>query len=125
MNNKLRITITIEDENGKTITTRENTVPYIGESPDVDAEAILAERKELQPSLGALSKREIDKFVAYAKEQGTILPFDAMESGILAAGRRDMQNGLSEIVNSLKFEKPDCPECGEGMDNFGRSKKKY
>ena len=35
-----------------------------------------------------------------------------------------MQNGLEEIVNSLKFEKPICSECDKGMIHRGRSKKK-
>ena len=124
MNKKVRITISIEDENGKTLATRENAVPYVGENPDVDAEAILSEKRELMPTFGALSNREVDKFVAYAKGQGTGMPFDAMEMGVLAAGRRDMQNGLNEILDSLKLDKPTCPDCGEEMDNNGRGKKK-
>ena len=123
MSKRMRITISIEDEEGKTITTRESAMPYMGEEPDADAEAVLSERILLQPALGTLSKREVDKFVEYAKGQGTGMPFNSMEMGILAAGRKDIQNGLAEILNSLKLEKPDCPECGESMDNNGRGKK--
>jgi hypothetical protein len=74
-----------------------------------------------------LSNRELDKFIAYAKEQGTTMSFDSMEMGILAAGRKDTQNGLTEILDSLKFDKPTCPEpeCGNGMENRGRGKKKF
>jgi len=96
---------------------------YKVENPGIDVEAILSENKELTPILGLLPKREVDKFVTYAKEQGTKMPFDSMEMGILAAGRKDMQNGLAEIVDSLKFDKPTCPECGEEMDDRGRGKK--
>ena len=97
---------------------------YKAENPGVDVDAILSKQNELYPILRRLSTRELDRFVEYAKEQGTKMPFDSMEMGILAAGRKDMQNGLAEIVNSLKFEKPICPECDEVMDNRGRSKKK-
>ena len=94
------------------------------ENPDVDVDAILSAQNEMYPTLRLLAGRELDKFVAYAKEQGTEMPFGSMEMGVLAAGRKDMQNGLAEILNSLKFEKPECPECEEGMDNRGRSEKK-
>ena len=97
---------------------------YKTENPEVDVDIILSAQNELYPILKRLSSRELDKFVTYAKEQGTKMPFDSMEMGILAAGRRDMQDGLAEIVNSLKFEKPTCSKCDEGMDNRGRSKKK-
>jgi len=96
---------------------------YKAENPDVDVEAALAEHKELLPVLGLLPSRELSGFVAYAKEQGTKMPFDEMEMGVLAAGRKDMQNGLTEILDSLKFNKPTCSECGENMDNRGRGKK--
>jgi hypothetical protein len=96
---------------------------YKSENPGVDVDAILAQN-ELYPILKRLSSRELDKFVTYAKEQGTEMPFDSMEMGIPAAGRKDMQDGLAEIVNSLRFEKPICHECDEGMDNRGRRKKK-
>jgi len=97
---------------------------YKAENPNVDVEAILSKQKELLPILGLLQNRELDKFVNYAKEQGTKMPFHDMEMGVLAAGRKDMQNGLAEILDSLKFDKPVCPECNEGMDNRGSSKKK-
>ena len=94
------------------------------ENPGVDIEALLSEQTELLPLFRQASTREVDKFVSHAKEQGTKMPFDSMEAGMLAAGRKDMRNGLAEILDSLKFDKPGCAECGEGMDNRGRSKKK-
>ena len=97
---------------------------YKAENPNVDVESILSTQNELFSILRQLSSREIDKFVAHAKEQGTKMPFASMEAGILDAGRKDMQNGLTEILNSLKFEKPICLECDEGLNNRGRSKKK-
>ena len=97
---------------------------YKAENPGVDMDAILTAENELRPILMRLSNREVDKFVAYAKEQGTKMPFDLMETGILAAGREDMKNGLAEILNSLKFEKPACTESDE-IENRGRSKKKF
>jgi hypothetical protein len=97
---------------------------YKAENPDIDVEALLSKQKELLPILGHLPHRELDKFITYAKEQGTNIPFQAMEMGVLAAGRKDMQNGLAEILDSLKFGKPVCPECNEKMDNRGRNKKK-
>lgn len=97
---------------------------YKAENPDIDVEAILSEYKELVPILNLMPNRELDKFVAQAKKQGTKMTFDEMEMGVLNAGRKDMQNGLTEIVNSLKFDKPVCPECGEEKDNRGKSKKK-
>jgi len=98
---------------------------YKAENPGVDVEAMLSEQKELLPILGLLPNRELDKFIAYAKEQGTSMSFDAMEMGILAAGRKDMQNGLADLANSLKFEKSDCPECDAKMIDRGRFKKKF
>ena len=97
---------------------------YKAENPGVDVDAILSAQNELYPMLKQLSNRELDKFVAFAKEQGTRMSFDSMEMGILAAGRKDMQNGLAEVLNSLKFDKQDCPECEAEMDDKGRSKKK-
>jgi predicted lactoylglutathione lyase len=97
---------------------------YKVKHPDFDLEAALSERKELLLALQLLKKRELDKFVVYAKEQGTKMSFDAMEMGVLTAGRKDMQDGLAEIVNSLKFEVPVCSECDEKMNNRGLSKKK-
>jgi hypothetical protein len=97
---------------------------YKVENPDIDVDAILAEHEGELPLLGSLPHRELDKFITYAKQQGTKMPFDSMEKGVLAAGRKDMQNGLSELLNSLKFDKTKCSECGEEMDNRGRSKKK-
>ena len=96
---------------------------YKVDNPDIDVEAILSEQKELAPILRLLSRRELDQFITYAKEQGTKMPFQAMEMGVLAAGRRDMQNGLTEILDSMKFDKPVCSECNEKMDNRGRIKK--
>jgi hypothetical protein len=66
---------------------------------------------------------ELNKFIDYAKSQGTSISFSAMEQGILAAGRQDMQNGLSELADSLKFEKQTCGECEKTLDNRGRGKK--
>jgi len=125
MGKSLQITITIKDENGETISTSENSVPYIGKNPDADVAAMLAEKSEVQPTLGVLSNRELEKFILHAKSQGLEMPFGDMEMGVLTAGRKDMQNGLAEILNSLKFDKPDCPECEDGMDNLGRVKKNY
>jgi predicted lactoylglutathione lyase len=98
---------------------------YRIENPDFNLEMALSEQKELLPTLKLLKKRELDKFVAYAKEQGTKMTFDTMEKGVLTAGRRDMQDGLAEIADSLKFNAPVCSECGEEMDYRGRSKKKF
>ena len=98
---------------------------YKDENPDIDVDAILSENDWLLPKLGTLQNRELEKFVTYAKEQGTNMPFDAMEMGVLAAGRKDMQNGLAEILDSLKFSKPTCPECGEDMKDRGRGKKNF
>jgi len=96
---------------------------YKAENPDIDVAATLSEHRNLLPVLGLLPHMELSRFVAYAKEQGTKMPFDDMEMGVLAAGRRDMQNGLTEILDSMKFSKPTCPECGEDMDDRGRGKK--
>ena len=98
---------------------------YKAENPDIDVEAILSEQKVLLPTQGLFPNRELDKFISYAKEQGTQMPFQAMEMGVLAAGRKDMQNGLAEILDSMKFGKPVCSECNEKKDNRGRSKKKF
>jgi hypothetical protein len=97
---------------------------YKAENPDVDVEAILSEHTDMLHVLGSLQSREVNKFVAYAKNQGTKMSFDAMEMGMLAAGRKDMQNGLAEILDSLEFGEQVCSECGEKKDNRGRSKKK-
>ena len=98
---------------------------YKAKHPDFELEAALSERKGLLIALKLLKNRELDKFVAYAKEQGTKMSFDAMEMGVLAAGRKDMQDGLAEIANSLEFEVPVCSECDEKMNNRGLSKKKF
>ena len=98
---------------------------YKAENPDIDVEALLCEQKNLLPILSLLPNRELDKFITYAKEQGTKMPFHAMEMGVLVAGRKDMQNGLAEILDSIGFDKPVCSECHEKMDNRGRSKKKF
>jgi predicted methyltransferase MtxX (methanogen marker protein 4) len=97
---------------------------YKVKNPDIDVELILSKQKEFLPVLGMLSNRELDKFITHAKKQGTKMNIHEMEMGILAAGRTDMQNGLAEILDSLKFDKPICPECNEKMENRGRSKKK-
>ena len=97
---------------------------YKAENPGIDVEALLSEQKELLPVLKLLPKRELESFIAYAKGQGTKMPFEAMEMGVLAAGRKDMQDGLAEILDSIKSDKPVCLECNEGMDDRGRSKKK-
>ena len=94
------------------------------ENPGVDVEALLSGQKELPLGFEQISNRELDKFVAYAKGQGVKMPFDSMEMGIIAAGRKDMQNGLAEILNAIDPGKPVCPECDEEMDNRGRGKKK-
>ena len=102
-----------------------NTIKQIKDKkPDINGETITGEQKELISKIGQISGHEVSKFVAYAKEQGTKMSFDSMEMGILAAGRKDMQNGLAEILDSMKFEQPNCGECNEKMDNRGRSKKK-
>jgi len=97
---------------------------YKSANPDVDVEAILSEQKKFLPVLDHLSNRELDKFVTYAKNQGTEMSFHDIENGVLAAGRKDMQNGLTEILDSIKFESSVCPECNKKMENRGRSKKK-
>ena len=97
---------------------------YKTENPDANMEEILSGERELRSVIGEITKGEVDKFVAYAKEQGTKMPFDAMEMGILAAGRNDMQKGLAEILDSIKFDKPACAECNNKLENRGRSKKK-
>jgi len=97
---------------------------YKAENPGVDVDAFLTSQNPMYPMIKQLAGRELNRFVAYAKEQGTALPFDTVEMGVLAAGRKDMQNGLAEILNNIKFDKPACPECDEGMDDQGRSKKK-
>jgi hypothetical protein len=124
MNKRMQIAISIIDEDGKTVASNESAVPYIGENPEADIVAILSEHNSLRPALDASSNRELEKFIKLAKSQGTKMPFASMEMGILAAGRKDMQNGLAEVLNSLGFDKPDCPECNEGMVNNGRGKKK-
>lgn len=98
---------------------------YKSENPGIDVESLLSEQKELLPILGLLPHRELDKFISYAKEQGTRMPFDSMEMGVLAAGRQDMENGLAEILDSLGFDKPVCSDCTKNMENRGRSKKKF
>ena len=91
--------------------------------PDADVDTVLAEQKDLLPILDYLKTSELSKFVNYAKEQGTKMTFSDMELGVVEAGRKDMKKGLEEIADSLKFENPECPECGEKEDNRGRSKK--
>jgi hypothetical protein len=96
---------------------------YKAENPGANVEEILPEHNMLLPELLMLRKRELDKFVTYAKEQGTKMSFDTMEMGVLAAGRKDMQESLSEILDTVKFDKPTCSECGDEMNDRGRSKK--
>ena len=117
--------MTINDVTAKILEAYDAIEQYKIENPEVDVEAILHEQNELLAKMRQLSSRELDKFVAYAKEQGTKMPFDSIEMGVLDAGRRDMRNGLAEILDSLEFEKPTCLECDEAMDNRGRSKKKF
>ena len=77
------------------------------------------------PEIMKLSREsELNKFIEHAIEQGTNMPFSAMERGVLAAGRMDMQNGLSEIADKLKIGKPSNGECDDTLENRGRSKKK-
>jgi hypothetical protein len=97
---------------------------YKAENPNIDVEALLSEQKDLLPILGLLPNRELDKFISYAKKQGTKMSFHEMEKGVLAAGREEMQSGLAEILNILEFDTPVCPECNKKMRNRGRSKKK-
>ena len=94
------------------------------ENPGADMKAILAEQRALSQVLGRISNSELDKFVSHAKEQGVKMSFDSMEMGVLAAGRKDMQNGLAEILNTLEFDRPACTDCDEKMINRGRNKKK-
>jgi len=93
-------------------------------NPNVDISSLSPEGTEIQAILEKAQARELEKFVTYAKQQGTSMSFDAMEMGVLNAGRKDMQNSLAEIVDSLKFERPVSSEDGEKMDHKGRSKKK-
>jgi hypothetical protein len=94
------------------------------ENPGVDVEAVLAEQQELPQALRKISGGELKKFIAYAKCQGIKMPFDAIEMGILTAGRRDMRDGLAEILNAIDFDKPICVGCAKNMTNRGRNKKK-
>ena len=73
---------------------------YKKENPGVDVELLLSEQRSQALECGEIARSELDKFILYAKKQGMKMPFDAMETGILAAGRKDMQNGLSEILNT-------------------------
>ena len=115
--------LAISEEEAKKFT--ENTIEEIKEkNADIKEETSKSEQKELISAIGEISSQEISKFVGYAKEQGTKMSFDSMEMGILAAGRKDMQKGLAEILDSMKFEQPKCPECNEKLENRGRSKKK-
>ena len=97
---------------------------YKKENPGVDVESLLSEQRTQPLEYGEIARSELDKFISYAKKQGMKMPFDAMETGILAAGRKDMQNGLSEILNTMAFDAPECSECAEKMTNRGRNKKK-
>ena len=94
------------------------------ENPGVDIDALLSEQMVLPQAIGQIANREVDKFVAKAKKQGIKMPFNSIEMGILAAGRKDAQNGLVEILNAIAPSKPTCPKCKEELENRGRSKKK-
>jgi predicted peroxiredoxin len=98
---------------------------YKIENPGVDIEMLLAEQKCLPLEFSQIRRREVDKFVKHAIKQGVKMPFDTMEMGIIAAGRKDVQNGLSEILNTINPDKPTCHECNERMEDRGRSKKKF
>ena len=102
---------------------RRNIQRFKENNPGADVEEILSQNEDLLPMLEYLRNSELSNFVSYAKGQGTKMSFSDMEMGVFDAGRKDMQKGLGEIVDSLKFEKPECPECGEKEDNRGRSKK--
>ena len=94
------------------------------ECPVIDAPTLTVQA-EASAMILQTQNSELQKFIKQAKEQGIKMPFEKMEMGVLAAGRRDMENGLTEILNSLEFNKPTCSECDGGMNNRGRSKKKY
>jgi hypothetical protein len=79
---------------------------------------------EIVGGIVAGREQEIRKFIRYAKGEGTKLTIGELENGIMAAGRTDMQNGLAEILNGMKIEAPVCGECGEKLEDLGRSKKK-
>jgi len=91
--------------------------------PDADVESILSEHEGLSPILGALRGSELSRFVNHAKKQGTKMSFSDMEMGVLEAGRKDMQKGLVEVLDSLEFETPECSICDEKKNNRGRAKK--
>jgi uncharacterized protein (UPF0264 family) len=97
---------------------------FKAENPDVDINEILLEHKELKSVFEHVRNQELAKFTAYAKEQGTRMSFSEMEMGILAAGRKDMQNSLAELAESLKFDTPVCSEDGTNMRDCGLVKKK-
>jgi len=118
------VTAIIENANEAASNANKAVEQYKSENPGVDVEALLSEHKRLAPIFEQISSRELDKFVEYAKEQGAKMSFDSMEMGIVAAGRKDMQNGLAEILNTMDTVNPTCPECDEEMKNCGRSKKK-
>ena len=92
-------------------------------NPDVDIDKILSVHEELRSVLGHVQNLELAKFAAYAKEQGTRMSFGEMEMGVLDAGRKDMQNTLTDIAESLKFDTPTCSEDGTNMRDCGLVKK--
>ena len=94
------------------------------ENPGIKVETLISEAKGLPCEFGQISSSEVNKFVAYAKEQGMKMQFDSIEMGILEAGRKDMKNGLAEVLNSMDTDRPICSGCNEEMDNRGRGKKK-
>ena len=61
---------------------------YKKENPGVDVESLLSEQRSQPLECGEIARSELDKFISYAKKQGMKMPFDAMETGILAAGRK-------------------------------------
>jgi len=93
-------------------------------NPDVDIASLLTDGTDVQAILEKTRALELEKFVTYAKRQGTNMSFSDMEMGVLNAGRKDMQNSLTEIVDSLKFERPVSTEDGVKMEDKGRGKKK-
>jgi len=114
----------ITEENAENIS-QSVMLQYENEVDNLKSEEKETLRKydEMRNDIETLSCSELKKFIEYAKEQGTNMLFRDMENGVLEAGRKDMQTGLSEILNSLSFDKPTCSECGEGLTNKGKQKK--
>ena len=91
--------------------------------PDADVDRILAGHGELRSTLAAARSGELGRYIDHAKEQGTKIPFRELEAGVLEAGRRDMRDGLAEVMDSIRFDAPVDAESGEKMANHGRAKK--